>query len=195
MLDNSEIIAKFCPAIGDGDTFIYTEMLDRRKEGGNNNRRLVKTFYHHEEAEFWEQWPLMKELADNAKVRLMTRLAPRSYEKVGKLFTQLVVEAAMAGNWSHMKKLYNSACGRVTPNQKLWLLDVDEITEQTTQLGVQLHLDGHLVASIPSKKGIHYVIRPFDSRSYHGARSWNVFGEVSLHKDNPTNLYIPEGAA
>lgn len=24
--------------------------------------------------------------------------------------------------------------------------------------------------------------------------SFPIFGEVSLHKDNPTNLYIPDGA-
>src|SRR5688500_4592119 len=127
MLDNSDLISNFVPETDDGDTFIYTEMLDRRKEGGNNNRRLVKTFYHHSKEEFWQQWPIMKELADNAKVRLMTRLSPRSYEKVGRLHTKLVVEAAMTGNWRHMKKLFSSACGQVTPNKKLWLLDIDEM--------------------------------------------------------------------
>lgn len=192
MLDNSKLIASFVPVIDDGDTFLYTEMLDRSQGKGNNNHRLVKTFYHTSQEKFWEQWPTIKELCDLTKTRAYTRLAPRSYQKVGKVFTQLVVEASLAGNWSHMKKLYNSACGKVSPNEKLWLLDVDEVTEQTTQLGVQLMLDGHLVGTIPSRKGLHYIIKPFDTRPY---GQWSQYGEVSCHKDNPTNLYIPEGAA
>lgn len=189
ILDNSDLVAYFVPPIDDGDTFIYTEMLDRRKESGNNNKRLVKTFYHHSVAEFKEQWPMMKDLADRSQVRLMTRLAPRSHEKVGKLFTQLVVEAAMAGNWRHMKKLYNSACGKCSPITKLWLFDVDEVNDATIAFGERLKGDGLLLPNgwIPSKKGIHYIAKPH--------RLGTLPSGITLHKDNPTNLYIPDGAA
>lgn len=78
MLDNSTLVAPFCPPSDDGDTFIYTEMLDRGKKKGNNGHRLLKTFYHRSVEEFWEQVPVIKKLCDLAGIRACTRLAPKS---------------------------------------------------------------------------------------------------------------------
>lgn len=194
-LDNSAIVATFCPAQPDGDTFIYTEMLDRARQKGNNGHRLVKTFYHRSVEEFWDQWPTIKNLCDLAKVRACTRLAPRSYAKVGATFTRMVVEASLTANWAGMKSLYNRACGIVSPNQKLWLFDVDRIDEGTEKLARMMRDAGVVRARIPSKKGEHLITVPFDSRGWIGNHGWAAFGEVALHHDNPTNLYIPDGAA
>lgn len=198
MLDNSELIAPFCPAQPDGDTFIYTEMLDRARQKGNNGHRLVKTFYHRSVNEFREQWPTIRQLCDLAQVRACTRLAPRSYAKVGRLFTRMVVEASLTDNWAGMKSLYNRACGTAAPNRKLWLLDVDAIDEGTNRLADTLAARGVLRGRIPSKKGEHLICDPFDARELGGVSgdgSMAQHGAVSLHRDNPTNLYIPEGAA
>lgn len=197
-LDNSKLIAEFIPAADDGDTFIYTEMLDRTAKKGSNNHRLVKSFFHRSQEEFWKQWPTIQQLCDMTKTRAYTRLAPRSFKRVGKEFTQLVVEAAMQENWDHMKALYNSACGRTSPIQKLWLFDVDKIDDETRRFAVLLEDSGYVRGRIPSRKGEHIITIPFDPRPFVGNRidsGWTAWGEISLHKDNPTNLYIPEGAA
>lgn len=197
-LDNSKLIAEFVPLEDDGDRFVYTEMLDRTAKKGNNNHRLVKTFFHRSRDEFWRQWPTIKELCDMTKTRAYTRLALRSFKRVGKEFTQLVVEAAMQENWNHMKALYNSACGRTSPIQKLWLFDVDAITDKTNDFAQLLQDSGYVRGRIPSRKGEHIITIPFDPRPFVGTQiesGWSAWGEISLHKDNPTNLYIPEGAA
>lgn len=193
-LDNSALVAPFAPETFDGDTFIYTEMLDRGKRKGNNGHRLVKTFYHRSRDEFWEQWPQIKKLCDLANVRACTRLAPRSYKKVGREFTRLVVETALTENWAGMKSLYNRACGIVAPNEKLWLFDVDARTEMTDRLATRLASEGFLRGRIPSRKGEHLITAPFDGRTYWGNHGPRAFGEVESHKDNPTNLYIPASA-
>ncbi len=189
MLDNSVLVAKFVPERDDGDTFIYTEMLDRAKKKGNNGQRLLKTFYHRSQEEFWEQWETIKKLCDLSRVRACTRLAPRSYKKVGREFTRLVVETALTENWAGMKTLYNRACGIVTPIEKLWLWDVD-----AEQMGVPhwalrevLMARDVFVAAIPSKTGMHLISAPFDRRGM-------LETGIACHKDNPTNLYIPDGA-
>ena len=188
-VDNSAQVALFVPETDDGDTFLYTEMLDRKSRKGNNGYRLMKSFYHRSRAEFWEQWPSIKQLCELTQCRAYTRLAPRSFAKVGKEFTQLVVEAALAGNWGHMKALYNSACGRTNPIKKLWLFDVDGPDGHSATFGSWLDKSGHLLASIPSRQGLHYIATPFDPRLV------AMPSNISLHKDNPTNLYIPEDAA
>lgn len=112
----------------------------------------------------------------------------------------MVVEAALTKNWAGMKTLYNRACGVTSPKRKIWLLDVDVIKPETLELGERIKNNGHLLATIPSKKGLHYIITPFDVRvleRYYQELGINLLAdteEVSLHKDNPTNLYIPDSA-
>lgn len=197
ILDNSKLVAEFVPEIDDGDTFCYSEMLDRTARKGNNGQRLLKTFYHRSREEFWDQWPTIQKLCDMSQVRAYTRLAPRSYKSVGRNFAKLVMDTVISENWSGMKSLYNRACGTTSPNQKLWLFDVDEKTEDTERLYDQMNGAGFVKARIPSKKGEHIITLPFDPRPYIGSQGngWGIWGQVSLHKDNPTNLYIPEGAA
>lgn len=197
MLDNSDLVIKFCPETDDGDTFIYTEMLDRGKKKGNNGHRLLKTFYHRSKEEFLEQVPTIKKLCDIAQIRACTRLAPRSYKRVGVILTKMTVEAALTDNWQGMKSLYNRACGITSPNQKMWLFDVDAVNEFTLEFEIRLKSDGNHLATIPSKKGLHYITKPFDTRiveKYYRELLITESLEISLHKDNPTNLYIPDGA-
>ena len=193
-IDNSKLIAEFIPENDDGDTFLYTEMLDRSKRKGNNGLRLMKTFYHRSRDEFWNQLPTIQKLCDLSETRAYTRLSPRSFKKVGRLFTALVVDCAMSENWAGMKSLYNKACGNVSPNEKFWIFDVDKITDKTNEFVDLLIKDQFFRARIPSKKGEHIITIPFDSRKIILNNNWSEFGEISLHKDNPTNLYIPEGA-
>jgi hypothetical protein len=196
MLDNSKLVAPFCPPTEDGDTFIYTEMLDRGKKKGNNGHRLVKTFYHRSVQEFWEQWPNIQKLCDLVMVRACTRLAPKSYRKVGATFTRMVVEASLTDNFAGMKSLYNRACGVTSPNKKLWLFDIDIINDGTIEFEQFLKNNGSHVATIPSKKGRHYITNPFDKRLFEEFKTNHELTKehLDVHFDNPTNLYIPEGA-
>lgn len=191
MVDNFELVLPFCPEKEDGDTFIYTEMLNRGKRKGNNGHRLLKTFYHRSQEEFRNQWPEIRALCDMSQVRAMTRLAPRSYNKVGENFVRLVVDTALSKNWAGMKSLYNRACGTTSPNMKVWLFDMDELGQSVDDFGAELEKKGVLLARIPSKKGVHFITRAFDRRGMFEAYK-SLSHEV--HKDNPTNLYIPEGA-
>lgn len=195
VLDNSALIRNFIPETFDGDTFLYTEMLDRSKDKGNNSHRLVQTFYHRSRDEFDEQMPTIRTLCDLTSTRAYTRLAPRSFRKVSHAFVRLVMDAALTDNHAGQKSMYNRALGTVTPNEKLWLFDVDAKTQMTEGLANRLKEDGYLKERIPSRKGEHLITIPFDSRDYIGNHGWGLFGDVQLHKDNPTNLYIPDGAA
>lgn len=209
-IDNHELILPFVPEYSDGDSFLYTEMLDRSKTKGNNGFRLLKTFYHRSREEFLEQLPTIRSICEYSRVRACTRLGPRSFAKVGQTFSKLVLDAALSSNWAGMKTLYNKALGNTPPIHKVWIWDIDCINEKTELFRDFLTKveDGHsqkvFLGTIPSKKGLHHLTRPFDVRlasdymriclGIEGGLMPN--GDViSLHKDNPTNLYIPDGAA
>jgi hypothetical protein len=188
IIDNSEKIAALMPEEDDGDTFFYTELIDRRRSKGSNRMRVLRTFYHRSQANFWDKWPTIKWLCDANAVRAYTRLSPRSYRVVGKLFTETVLHNALEGQWQNMVYAYASACGKATPVRKLWLLDVDVPTLSVYQpVEQELNARDALVTIIPSRAGYHLIVKPHHI-------TYDLMG-LALHKDNPTNLYIPENAA
>lgn len=191
MIDNSQIVADFVPETDDEDTFLYTELLDRSKDKcGSNRVRLLRTFYHRSRAGFWDVWPAIKEMCDKNGVRAYTRLSPRSFAKVGKLATTLMLEAALVGHFKDMMHIYSRACGRVSPNTKLWLYDIDE-DNAVSEAAISWLLEKELfVREIPSRKGCHIICKPHQPPR--GEGGW--WPGISVHKDNPTNLYIPDSA-
>lgn len=194
-LDNSALIAPFMPDEDDGDTFVYSELLDRSKKGGTSNRvRYVRAYFHRSRTEFEEQLPEMRHVAEATGARVYTRLSPRSFKTVGKLCAQLMLERVLAEQWNLMRHAYMSACGKATPLRKLWLYDVDEETDRTRAFGAWLSDKGYLQATIPSRQGVHYIVTPHDVREPANVfeQGWALMG--SLHKDNPTNTYVPAGA-
>jgi hypothetical protein len=197
IVDNSALVAPFAPERDDGDSFIYTELLDRSKRKGNNGFRVLRTFFHRSREEFAEQWPVIRQLCDVNNVRACTRLAPRSFKRVGCEFTKLVVEASLTGNWAGMKTLYARACG-IAASGRIWLFDFDAVDSMSDALRSVLTVAGKVRAVIPSRRAYHLITEPF-APAMLNLSGWpkdgRVLPKVQLHKDNPTNLYIPEGAA
>lgn len=195
-VDNSDIIRQFVPEKDDGDTYIYTELLDRRKTKGNNGFRLVKSFFHTSIEHFDYQLPAIKHLCESYGCRAYTRISKRSFKKTAGVFLKMVAEGVVAENYSGMKSFYNKACGNVSPNTKYWMLDIDtEITEQMVEYrdsvvrGGGKSIAANFVCEVPSKTGRHWIITPYNHEVY-----TTPFG-MELKKDANTNLYIPDNAA
>jgi hypothetical protein len=196
MIDNSELIAPFMPAENDEDTFCYTELLDRRIKAGTSNRtRLVRTYYHQSRQAFEEHLPEMRLLCVTLGVRAYTRLSPRSFAAVGKLCAQIKLQRVIEERYWLLRHAYASACGKVAPLRKLWLYDVDLETDETRHLGVWLAEQGLLRATIPTRKGLHYITDPHDPRRVQDLIAHGHGPAVALHRDSPTCLFIADGAA
>lgn len=187
MIDNYSLVLPFVPVKDDGDTFIYTEMLFRGAKKGNNNSRLLKAFYHRSQEDFESQFDTIKKLCELSGARACTRLSKRSYRQVAKRFLSLVTETFITENYAGMKTLYNRACGTTKPIEKLWLVDCDSYGEYESAYMWLSRNSATIKADIPSKKGRHIIVSPFN------LSTWPE-GYPTIHKDNPTNLYIPEGA-
>lgn len=185
--------------VENNDNFLYTELLDRTKRVGNNGVRIVKTFFHRSVRDFDAHLPQMIALCDALQVRAYTRLSPRSFKKVAKLALVAYVEASNAENWEGFKTIYPSACGRVGVERKLWLFDVDEPSASTRAFANFLGQEDLLLAIVPSKRGLHYITPAFNLKRWSdqqdpGALTVHGVEGMSLHKDNATNLYIPDDA-
>lgn len=192
MIDNREVIASFIDETYDGDTFWYTELLDRTTNG-SSRFKMLRSFEHIDRATFLSQCDTIAQLCENNNVRAYTRLSPRSRKTVaGHLLTQITSQY-IDGHYDAFWHAYGSACGKTSIHgRKLWLIDIDAVDgvypwQEHSRIKFQLEMTKNFRAWIPSRNGGHLICNAMDPRQL-------TLGSAQIHKDNPTNLYIPEGA-
>jgi len=190
-LDNSPQIAELIDsmdAAGD-DTFWYIELLDRSTatgSGGKNRLRIVRSFDVRSGEHLLEIMPTVRHVAEATESRAYMRLSPRSRKQVAFQMLNLLAEVVTHENYGAVSRLYSRACGTTNiKKHRLWLYDVDEVTEDSLALKSALSRQDLLVAVIPSRQGQHLICKPHDPRTVPQSEA------IALHKDNPTNLYAP----
>lgn len=195
-VNNLDKILKFL-VFEDSNDFYYLQILQRKKENPQlgSNSRVIKNYYITSEKYLLDRWEEIVALCEHFNARASLRLNRRNYEKVA--YKAMINMANSMGNreFSFIKKSYDRAvgAGNVEPRAtKSWILDWDGEFDKTDEINVitlinQCKPEGDKVtALIPSKSGMHIITTPFDSREFSVA-----YPEVEIHKDNPTNIYIP----
>lgn len=201
MIDNRDIVRRFIsPSYvamtgGDGDkpdTFWYTELIDR--EGNGSARfKLLRTFEHTSREQFDEQMDTIVQLCERNNVRAMTRLSARSRKQIAVQMMRRVTMEFTDGHYEVFGRIYASVLGTTAIHErKFWLWDIDERSSDADLLATNLAVLGKLVAIIPSRKGCHLITPGFHVTGQ-VLEQKEALG-VTIHKDNPTNLYIPDGA-
>lgn len=188
------------------DIFYFVQIIQRKKDhkgtlcGSNNNSRLIKAYYINSLEKLDVQWNEMVKLAEVFDARVSINLNPRNYTKAG--FALLVKLSNQFSNnvFNEAHKAYNSVLGDYHSEiDKRWIIDIDkDDIPRMDEIKKYIHteqssMDSHekasrykILATIPSKSGYHIITNPFNIR--HWAAS---YGGIEIHKNNPTNLYIP----
>lgn len=184
------------------DDFYFIQVLQRKKDhkkgkvnGTNNNSRLIKAYYIKSVEHLEFVMPEIIQLCEIFNARAGINLNRRSFKKsqldhISKLVLQL-----RDGTHNKAHKAYNSVVGlHNNESDKRWILDIDEkVTVELYNLiegftyGVNPNIGTHnIICRIPSKNGEHIITTPFDIRGFN-----EQFANIEIHKNNPTNLYIP----
>lgn len=200
MVDNLNLIKPFL-VFESEDDFYYLQILQRKKENPNlgSNSRVIKSYYIKSLDYLENRYEEIKVLCNTFNARAMLRLNKRSWEKVA--FKTIVNVANSTGNkeYEFIRKSYDKACGNGhNDKQKKWILDIDfdkesrcnedDIEAYCTTISNCQPFGRKVLAKIPSKNGLHIITTPFN------IQEWKKHGRenlVDIHKDNPTNLYIP----
>lgn len=193
MIDNIKLILPFLK-FESKDDFYYLQILQRKKENPQlgSNSRVIKNYYIISEEYLLDRYDEIKKLCEIFNARAMIRLNKRSFEKVGfKCMTNLANTMANK-EYSFLKASYDRACGLGhNDNEKKWILDIDIINEEFDR-EVQLFINnvipagGKILGNFKSKNGHHLITKPFNLQEFS-----QKYPEIEVHKDNPTNLYIP----
>lgn len=195
-IDNLEKILPFLQ-FDDPNDFYYLQILQRKKENPQlgSNSRVIKNYYINSKEYLVERYEEIKHLCRVFNARASIRLNRRNYEKVAFKVMQNIANSMANREYSFIKKSYDRACGEGNHEPKAtktWILDWDgEYTYQDLMklepLIIKSQPEGlKLQAYIPSKTGVHLLVSPFDARELR-----KVYPELDIHKNNPTNLFIP----
>lgn len=213
MIDNFDKIKELLK-FDNNDQFYFLQILQRKKDhkdtqkvnGTNNNSRLVKAYYIDSLEYYNFIKPEVIQLCDLFNARAGINLNRRSYEKMALQHLKKVTDQIINKSFSKACKAYNSVVGAYNnDSNKTWILDIDD--EQISPLMLK-HIEYHcqpkmevdfdkvgipvsyknkkIITSLASKNGWHLITKPFNVLDFK-----KVYPEIEIHKNNPTNLYIP----
>lgn len=194
MIDNIEKVLPFLKFDSEDD-FYYLQILQRKKENPQlgSNSRVVKNYYITSQEHLVKRYDEIKQLCDNLNARAMIRLNKRSFEKVGFRTLSNMANTMHNREYKFLRSSYDRACGLGhNDKEKKWILDVDFIPNDYMMntliefINNIEPLGNKLLQTIPSKNGIHLITNPFNLALFK-----ERFPSIEIHKDNPTNLYIP----
>lgn len=195
MINNLEIVLPFLKFESDDD-FYYLQILQRKKENPQlgSNSRVIKNYYINSKEYLLDHYDEIIKLCEVFNARASIRLNKRSFEKVGfKAMTNLA-NTMMNREYKFLKASYDRACGLGhNDKQKTWILDVDTEYEQNSYDKFRLYICNNyepygdkVIEIVPSKSGYHIITTPFNLEKFKKDHP-----KIEVHKDNPTNLYIP----
>ena len=198
MVNNFEQIKELLKFRSDDD-FYFIQILQRKKDhpqgkinGTNNNSRLIKAYYIKslEHLEFVE--PEIIQMCNIFQARAGINLNRRSFKRTQLEHISKLVLQLRDGTHNKAHKAYNSVVGlHNNENDKKWILDFD-FPLAGDEEDIEKYIDElqpigkKILAKIPSKNGYHLITTPFQLNLFK-----ERYSEVEIHKNNPTNLYIP----
>ena len=195
MIDNIELIKPFITFDDSGDDFYYLQLLQRRKEHTHaiKNSVVIKNYFIRSLDYLLKHYSSIKDICDYFNARAMLRLNKRSFKKVAFRTLQNITAQMMQEDFMSARQAFDKACGQChNDKNKKWLVDID-VTDETARdmivdvINKDCQPEGEkLITIMPSKNGCHLITSPFNMQQFKASCT-----DVSVHKDNPTNLYIP----
>ncbi len=193
-VDNIDKIKPFLKFESEDD-FYYLQILQRKKENPQlgSNSRVIKNYYIKSQEHLIQRYDEIKELCDGFNARASIRLNKRSFESVAFKALENVANSMRNREYKFIRASYDRACGLGhNDKEKKWILDLDFIPYAGEQLDIADEIKDYnplgnkFLALIPSKNGVHMITSPFDASKF-----CIKYPHIEIHKDNPTNLYIP----
>jgi hypothetical protein len=216
MVDNAETLVSFLwnrltftgeHRLLEKDHFFYFYVSQRKKDGHADNA-IIREFYIGSPTEFWELYPLLKNLCIMFKARLYVNPNVRSFQRAALETNKLIAEYMLSGQYDAVKNAYSRCVGRFHSEPKngtCWIIDVDydELPNIVDRMGSDLskwgqdQIESAMKADleclqctiglvIPTKNGKHYLVSPFN------IEKWEALPyKYGIQKNAPTLLLAP----
>lgn len=195
MINNIELIKPLLK-FESKDDFYYLQILQRKKENPEigSNSRVIKNYYINSIEYLEDKYDEIIKLCEIFNARASIRLNKRSYKRIAfKTLENIANTMQNENEYLHIRKSYDRACGLIHNDPvKKWIIDIDSedwLESQTQDLLDYIYqlkpVGNKYISEIPSKSGLHIITTPFNLEVFY------MDYALDIHKDNPTNLYIP----
>lgn len=198
MIDNFNQIKELLSFNSD-DEFYFVQIIQRKKEnkvgGTKNHNRFLRYHLITSQDKLMKLKDEMIQFANYFNARVCINLNKRSFEKVAFKSLKNMSDAIVEKDYPRAKNAWISACGQSgAVGIKKWIVDVDNDNKEVDEESLVWFIDHEIkpddkekvLHKIPSKNGYHLITNPFDAKTFSEG-----YPELPVHKNNPTNLYIP----
>lgn len=199
MIDNFKQIGELLNFESEDD-FYFLQLIKRKKENSElgSNNRVIKSYYIKSKEQLDSLENEIKSLCNVTNSRAYINLNKGSFEKMAFRALQNICNHIMNKDYEHVYRSYTTVCGQYCDDKdKTFLLDMDKMEDGQYKYDLEsivrfidqkcepLDEKTRCKALIPTKNGVHLIVRPFNSQKFS-----EQFPEISIHKNNPTILYI-----
>lgn len=147
-------------------------------------------------------------LAFSSNGQLSGTVSDKDFKNLQDLLLAKLAEYNLNGTVRDPRRILNSAAGELKSRNPKWVVDIDDISmmnaiadklfelyaEAWKKKGSDISVEAlkevgydYIYAQIPTKQGIHLIVRPFNLQAFH-----KTFPDVDIHKNSMgTVLYIP----
>jgi hypothetical protein len=181
----------------EADYFYFIQIIQRKKEipelGSNN--RIIRSYMIDSIEKFDKCRDEIISMCEHFNARAYIHLNRRKWDRISLECLRHNAELIANGQHDAIKSSLETVIGRHNcepKGGKTWIIDIDSLDEalqREIQICINTECDptgNKVVANIPTRNGSHLITYPFNSQTF-GTR----YPEIEIHKDNPTNLYIP----
>lgn len=177
------------------NSFYFCQLIQRSKDSNvvtssNNRYRRVKSFYISSLEEYDRFTPEIKEFCKNNNARAYIRVNPVSFYEVALNTAMEYLRRIKECQTFKSCNIYDSCCETTrTCGEKVWLIDCDNPNTQDL-LPTIAELGLTILYCLPTKSGIHFIVKPFDRRLWTPELEEKI-GE--LKTNNPITLLYYHG--
>jgi hypothetical protein len=211
MVDNFDQILGFMEFETE-DQFYYLQLIKRKKENEDlgSNSKVIKNYYIKSKEQLVSKKQEITDICISTNSKAMIRLNRRSFKRVGLKALENIVNSISCEQYQFITNSYDRACGLVNSEKnKTWIVDIDkdqlpflkDIESGVDKADPVYLSSSKILLRLESKSGVHLITRPFNQEQFQkiiDMRESRWLGETKLlinnleiHKDNPTNLFIP----
>lgn len=182
------------------NTFYFCQLIQRSKDSNvvtssNNRYRRVKSFYISSVNEYDRFEEEIKEFCKNNNARAYVRLSPVSFYEVALNTAIEYMRRIKECQTFKSCNIYDSCCETTRScGKKIWMIDCDskDTADLVSQSFLLEELGVEVLYKLPTKSGVHYIIKPFDRRKWSEEYD-QVIGEIK--SNNPITLLYYHGVS
>jgi predicted HicB family RNase H-like nuclease len=191
MIDNFDKMISIM-SFEDTNDFYFVQLIKRKKDNPDmkGDSVVIKEWFVSSVDYFLDKKESMIDMADKYNARLTIRVNKRNYKKLGLKMIADITQKLESENYKGLKSSFSSVAGQYpSDSDKKWIVDIDQedlkdLEDIKKVINNSMPDIDKIICEIPSKSGIHLIVRPFDIREF------KKLFNVEIKKDNPTNLYI-----